>query len=219
MLRRMGLWSYFFFATSSLFVILDPIAVIPTFLAMTPHDSPAERIRMARIASLVTAGVLLLFTWLGRPIFHILGITLPAFQIAGSVVLFLVALEMVRAQRTRVHATAEEADAGLAKADVAITPLAVPMLAGPGTISTAVLLREQAHGVLEQAALAVSILLVSLATYMIFRVSAHGARWLTPIAMRLTTRIMGLLLAAVAVQFLLNALVDLKALSPLAAPS
>jgi multiple antibiotic resistance protein len=217
-LRRVDLWSYFLLATSSLFVILDPIAVIPTFLAMTPHDRPADRIRMAWIASLVTAGVLLLFTWLGRPIFRLLGITLPAFQIAGSVVLFLVALDMLRAQRSRVQTTSEEADAGLAKTDVAITPLAVPMLAGPGTITTSILLREQARDVTQQAALAVSILLVSLATYLIFRLSAYGARWLTPIAMRLTTRIMGLLLAAVAVQFFLNALMDLNALRRVAPP-
>src|SRR6266496_4125488 len=94
-------------AFGSLFVIVDPIAVIPGFLAITP---------------------------LGRWIFHFLGITLPAFQIAGSIILLLVALDMLRGQRSRVQETQEETEAAAQKLDVAITPLAIPMLAGPGAI-------------------------------------------------------------------------------------
>ena len=96
------------------------------------------------------------------------------------------------------------------KDDIAITPLAVPMLAGPGAISTAILLRDQANDWQKQIALCVCILMVSLLTFLIFRLSVHGLRWLSPIAMKVTTRIMGLLLAAVAIQFTLNALKDLK---------
>src|SRR5438445_82857 len=88
--------------------------------------------------------------------------------------------------------------------------MAVPMLAGPGAISTAVLLRNQADTWEKQVALCGAIIAVSSATYVIFRISAEGTRWLNPIAMKITTRIMGLLLAAVAVQFILNALKELK---------
>jgi len=110
-------------AFSSLFVIVDPIAVIPGFLAITPSDSPAQRERMARLASFVMAGVLLAFALLGKWIFQFLGITLPAFQIAGSVILLLVALDMLKAQRSRVQETREETEAGAQKLDIAITPL------------------------------------------------------------------------------------------------
>ena len=196
-------------AFSSLFVIVDPIAVVPAFLGMTPTDTPAQRERMARLASLVMAGVLLTFALTGQLIFKLLGITLAAFQIAGSIVLLLVALDMLRAQRSRVRETPEEQEAATHKDDVAVTPLAIPMLSGPGAISTVVLLRGQAEGLAKTIALCGCIAGVCAASYLILRLSSKGARWLNPIAMKITTRIMGLLLAAVACQFMINALKDL----------
>jgi len=190
-----------------LFVIVDPIATVPAFLAMTPNDTPAQRVRMARIACGVMTLILALFAWLGQPIFRLLGITLPAFQMAGSIVLLTVALDMLRAKRSPVHETSEETDAGTAKDDIAVTPLAVPMLAGPGAITTAILLQSQAgSSIAKQIVLLISILLVSSVSYLIFRLSAHGARWLSPIVLRIVTRVMGLLLAAVAIQFAFDAL-------------
>ena len=197
-------------AFGSIFVIVDPIAVVPSFLAITPGDTPAQRERMARWACFIMAGVLLAFALLGKWIFMFLGITLPAFQIAGSIVLMLVALDMLRAQRSRVQETREETEAGAHKVDIAITPLAIPMLAGPGAISTVILLHNQAQNVAQNVALCGCILGVAAATYVILRLSATGARWLNPIAMKITTRIMGLLLAAVASQFMINALRELK---------
>lgn len=206
----MSLPEYVLLAFSSLFVIVDPIAVIPTFIAMTPSDSPAERTRMAKIASFVVAGVLLGFAYAGQWIFKLLGITLPAFQMAASIVLLLVALDMLRAQRSRVQETSEETAAGVEKTDIAVTPLAIPMLAGPGAISTVILLQSEAKTVWHNLALCGCILLVALATYLILRVAAHGTKWLNPIALRIGTRIMGLLLAAIAVQFMLNAIKAIK---------
>jgi multiple antibiotic resistance protein len=98
----MTLAEYSFLAASSLFVIVDPIATAPAFLAMTMDNTPAERSQMARLACATMAGVLLLFAVAGTGIFRFLGITLPAFQMAGSVILLLVALDMLRAQRARV---------------------------------------------------------------------------------------------------------------------
>jgi multiple antibiotic resistance protein len=206
----MGLLEFTLFAVSSLFVIVDPIAVVPAFLAMTPHDAPVQRRRMARLAAAVMAGVLLAFALAGRWIFRLFGITIPALQVAASIVLLLIALDMLRAQRSRVRETEEETEAGAAKDDIAITPLAIPMLSGPGAISTTFLLRNQASDWLQVLALCGSICIVSAATWLILRFSAEGSRWVSPIAMRITTRIMGLLLAAVAMQFLLNALKEVK---------
>ncbi len=207
----MTLPNYILLAASSLFVIVDPLATVPAFLAMTPNDTPAQRIRMARLACCVAAGVLLGFSIAGNWIFRYLGITMPAFQLAASIVLLLVALDMLRAQRSRVQETSEETAAGVEKTDIAIAPLAIPMLAGPGAISTAILLQGQATSMPENpklyvAALYGCILAVCFASYLVLRISARGARWLSPIAMNITVRVMGLLLAAVAIQFMLNAI-------------
>ncbi len=206
----MSMIEYIILAFSSLFVIIDPIAVLPVFLAMTPRDTAAQRARMAGLACFVVAGVLLFFSLTGQWIFRLMGVTLEAFQVAGSIVLLLVSLDMLRAQRSRVQGTAEEADAGTEKDDVAITPLAVPMLAGPGAITTSILLKNQADGVGQMVALCGCIVAVSFVCYLMFRVAVWRAHWLNPIAMKITTRIMGLLLAALAIQFMIDAVAKLK---------
>ena len=206
----MSFSEYIFLAASSLFVIVDPLAAVPAFLAMTPTDTPEQRIKMARLACCVAAGVLLAFAIAGKWIFKFLGITMPAFQLAASVVLLLIALDMLRAQRSRVQETSEETAAGAEKTDIAITPLAIPMLSGPGAISTAIMLHNQAAGMSQRVALYLCIGAVCLASYLILRLSARSARWISPIAMSITVRIMGLLLAAIAIQFTLNALRQLN---------
>ena len=207
----MSLVEYGSLAVTSLFVIMDPIALVPAFLAMTGTDTPQDRIRMARLACFVSAGVLVFFVVTGQQLFKFLGITFPAFRIAGGILLITIALDMLRARRSPVQETAEETDAAAAKEDIAITPLAVPMLAGPGAISTAILLQSKAATVAHTSVLIVAIVAVCLASYIILRWASQGARWISPIAMKITTRIMGLLLAAVAVQFILDAIVEEKA--------
>jgi len=202
----LNLPEYILLAASSLFVIVDPLATVPAFLAMTPNDTTEQRTRMARLACCVAAGVLLLFSIAGTLVFKVMGITMPAFQIAASIVLLLVALDMLRAQRSRVQETHEETRAGAEKTDIAVTPLAIPMLSGPGAISTTIVLQNEAKNLAEHVALYGCIAVVMLASYFILRVAARGAKWLNPIAMSIAIRIMGLLLAAVAIQFMLNAI-------------
>ena len=197
-------------AAGSMFVIVDPVATVPSFLAMTPTDTFEQRAKMARLACVVATIVLLIFAIAGKYIFRFLGITMPAFQIAASIVLLIVALDMLRAQRSRVQETNEETVAGAEKTDIAITPLAIPMLAGPGAISTAILLQNQARGVVQHIALYVVIGGVMFASYLILRFASHGTRFLNPIAMKIISRVMGLLLAAVAIQFMLKAIKELR---------
>lgn len=201
-----SLSEYTLLAASSLFVIADPLATAPVFLAMTPNDTREQRLRTARLACLTMAVVLLVFAFAGTTLFKIFGITMPAFQIAASIILLIIALDMLRVQRSRVQQTREEAEAGVEKTNIAITPLAIPMLAGPGAISTTILLQNQATNIPEHIALYACILAVSLASYLTFWLAVRGARWLNPIAMSIAIRIMGLLLAAIAVQFMLNAI-------------
>src|SRR5438093_3218960 len=201
----MTLSEYILLAASSLFVIVDPFAVVPAFLAMTPTDAPEQRIRMARLACCVMAGVLIVFAVAGKWIFKFLGITMPAFQLAASIVLLLVALDMLRAQRSRVQETSEETAAGVVKTDIAVAPLAIPMLAGPGAISTAILLENRSENVSQRAALYLCIFAGSLASYLLFRVAARSARWLTPIALTITVRILRLLLPTSPIRSMLTA--------------
>jgi len=154
-------------AVSTLFVIVDPVASLPAFLSMTANDPVERQIRTARLACGVATGILFVFAVLGTFIFQILGITMPAFQLAASVILLLVALDMLRAQRSRIQETREETDAGAAKDDIAVTPLAVPMLAGPGAISTTILLHSEAKGWIDQLLLYGAIIAVMVASYAI----------------------------------------------------
>ena len=207
----MSLSEYILLAASSLFVIVDPLAAVPAFLAMTPNDTPEQRLRTAKVACCTLAVVLLVFSVAGTVIFKIFSITMPAFEIAASIVLLLIALDMLRVQRSRLQETHEEKQAGTEKDDIAVTPLAIPMLAGPGAISTTIVLQNEAHTIPQRAALYVCIVAVAVASYLIFRLAVRGARWLNPIAMSIAIRIMGLLLAAIAVQFMLNAFIQFHA--------
>lgn len=197
---------YAVLAFSSLFVIVDPIATVPAFLAMTARYTLGQRLRMARVACLAAVLILSGFALTGQWLFSLLGITLAAVQVAGALVLLLVALDMLRAQRSPVQETAAETAEGAAKEDIAITPLAVPMLAGPAAISTTILLDAQAPSWLYRGILLSCVGLVGLASYGILALGASGAKWMSPLAEKIITRLMGLLLAALAVQFLFNGL-------------
>jgi multiple antibiotic resistance protein len=202
----MTLGEYSLLAVTSIFVTLDPIAVVPAFIAMTPNDSPPAKLRMARLACWVAAGVLMLFAEAGNAIFKVMGITLPAFQLAGSILLLRIALDMLYARRSPTQETDEEVAAGAAKDDIAITPLGVPMLAGPGAISTVLILLDQARGIDQIAVLFSSIALICFVSYWVFWLAVRGTHYLKPLALKLVTRLFGLLLASMAVQFFFNAL-------------
>lgn len=192
----------------SLFVIVDPITVIPAFLAMTGRDSRQEQVRMARIASIATFVVLLIFSLAGQWLLKAFGITMPAFQIAGGIVLLIVALDMLQARRTAIKETPEEQAEGVSKADIAVTPLAVPMLAGPGAMTAVVLLSGQAASPLHYGIVAFSILLVSVIVFLVLRLAIFQSWILSPITLKILARLMGLLLAAIAVQFVLDGIGD-----------
>lgn len=202
----MSLTEYSMLALSSMFVIVDPIAAVPTFLAITPTDSASSRVHTAAMACATAAIVLTVFGLVGQHLFRLLGITMPAFQIAGGIVLLMVAMDMLRARRTETRETPAETAEGASKADVAITPLAIPMLAGPGACSTVLLLQAKAESVEMSISLYASVLLVCFASFIIFWLAAKQAKRMSPIAMRITTRLMGLLLAAIAMQFILSGL-------------
>ena len=197
---------YAFLTFGSLFAIVDPFAAIPPFLAMTASDTAAQRRRMARTACITCAGVMSVFALLGPAIFRLFGITLQAFQIAGGLVLLLSSLDMLRAQKSALKETPEEFAEGLSKDDIAITPLAVPILAGPGAITTSIVLAGRATTVLHKLIFFTLIAAVALISYWTLRLAADSAKKLSPTLLNIVTRLMGLLLAAIGVQFILSGL-------------
>jgi multiple antibiotic resistance protein len=194
----------------SLFVIVDPVGAIPTFLAMTARDKTAARVQMARLASIVTFFVLVTFSFGGKWILGAFGVSISAFEIAGGIILLKVALDMLQARQTALKETPEEQEEGKDKDDVAITPLAVPMLAGPGAITAVVLLSAQTTSLQHHAIVAANIFLVSLLSFIILRFAAVRASILSAITLKIITRLMGLLLAAIAVQFILNGMTGVR---------
>ena len=189
---------------TSIFFIVDPFAVIPSFLAMTVRDSPAQRRVLARRGAWTCAITLTLFALGGSMIFTIFGITIGAFKIAGGVLMGLNALDMVQARRSQQRETAVETAEGIQKDDIGILPLGVPMLAGPGAISTVMVLALGAKTLAATVAVYVSIVVTSLLTYFVLSAASLVERRLGQTGMRILTRLMGLVLLAIAVQFILD---------------
>jgi multiple antibiotic resistance protein len=188
--------------TSVLFIV-DPVAAIPTYLVITQQESPLERRRTARRACIAMTVLLVVFAASGTALFQAFGITLPAFRTAGGLILWFVAMDMLHGER-RTQEGRDEVYEGQIKEDVALTPLAIPMLAGPGAISTAIVVAGQARGAVQTAVVYASIVLTGFISYLSLRLGEPLLGRLGKTGIRVVTRIMGLILAAVAVQFVLS---------------
>jgi len=189
---------------TSVFFIVDPFAVIPTFLAMTYRDSPPQRRVLARRGAWMCAITLIAFALAGSMIFKIFGITIGAFKIAGGILIGLNALDMVQARQSTQRETPVEKAEGIQKDDIGIMPLGVPMLAGPGAISTVMVLALGAKTPATVGAVYVSIALTAVLTYYVLSAATLVERRLGQTGMRILTRLMGLVLCAIAVQFILD---------------
>jgi len=189
--------------TSVLFIV-DPFAVVPTFLAMTERDTPAQRRILARRGAWTCAVTLIAFAVGGSLIFEIFGITIGAFKIAGGVLMGLNALDMVQGRRSQQRETPAEKAEGIQKEDIGIIPLGVPMLAGPGAISTVMVLALGSKGLVLTAAVYVSIVLTALLSFYVLAAASLVERRLGQTGMRILTRLMGLVLCAIAVQFIID---------------
>jgi len=188
----------------SLFAIINPFSTVPAFLSITPGDSERERLKMARMACTVAAIIMLVLAIIGQWLFTLLGITLPALQIAGGVILFTIGFDMLRAPDLQTRLNPEESAMARDKEDVAITPLAIPLLCGPGAISTVIVLQTQSEGWLQNIFLLLSVPIVYLGCFLVLSLGVTGGQWLTPIVLRILKRLMGLLFVIIAAQFVIN---------------
>ena len=209
LLERSAYVRFSVLALSSIFFLVDPFAALPTFLAVTEGDDAARRRQTAWKASLTTLVVLSAFALAGQYIFRMFGITLPAFEIAGGIILLLIGLDMLAAKRSPTQESTEEAKEAQAKEDAGIVPLGIPMLAGPGAITSVMVLVGQAQTRWQMVSILSAILITAAICYLVLGNSDRVARALGDTGVRILVRIMGLLLVALAVQYFVNGLVDL----------
>jgi multiple antibiotic resistance protein len=196
-------------ALSSIFFLVDPFAALPTFLAVTAGADAQRRRKMAWKASVTAMVVLSAFAVAGQYIFRMFGITLPAFEIAGGVILLLIGLDMLEAKRSLTQESHEEAAEAALKEDAGIVPLGIPMLAGPGAITSVMVLVGQAQTKWQMVAILASIFITAAICYLVLGNSDRVARALGETGVRILVRIMGLLLVALAVQYFVNGMADL----------
>jgi multiple antibiotic resistance protein len=188
----------------TLFVVIDPVGMAPLFVALTPGADTAHRRGVALRACLIGAGLLTLFGLLGEVVLGFVGISMPAFRIAGGLLLFLTALDMLFERRTK-----RRGDQKARADDPSVFPLATPLIAGPGSIATMILLTTRqgadwgwiaaVHGVM---------LIVVGASFLLMLAAGPIERLLGPTGINVVTRLLGMLLAALSVQFVLDGLAD-----------
>lgn len=198
--------SYGVVAFSAIFFVVDPIAVVPVFITITEGDSEQKRRAMAWRACVITAAILLTFMVGGGLIFQLFGLTLAAFKIAGGILLLLTSLDMLQSKASSTKATEGEIAEGAGKDDIAVVPLAMPLLSGPGSIATVTMLTAQSTRLWEIVPIVVSIVLTAFISYLVLRAAPFVDRALGKSGQAIVARIMGLLLAAIAVQFVLSGL-------------
>ena len=196
-------------ALSSIFFLVDPFAAIGTFLAITASLDAPRRKLMARKASITCFIVLTTFALVGKFIFRMFGITLPAFEIAGGLILLLIGLDMLQAKRSATQEASGDAEEATEKEDVGIVPLGIPMLAGPGAISSVMVLVGQAAKLWEVATIVCVIAFTAWISYWVLASADRVRKFMCETGIRILVRIMGLLLVALAVQFFVNGLTDL----------
>jgi multiple antibiotic resistance protein len=196
-------------ALSSIFFLVDPFAALPTFLAVTEGQSAAKRVRTARKASLTALVILSSFAVAGRLIFRLFGITIPAFEIAGGIILLLIGLDMLQAKRSATQESSGDAEEAATKDDAGIVPMGIPMLAGPGAITSVMVLVGQVQTAWQMGAILGAIAVTAAGCFLVLGSAARVARVLGDTGIRILVRIMGLLLVALAVQYFVNGLVDL----------
>lgn len=199
-----SLLSYALVSFGLVFSIVDPFAAVPVFLALTGTQPRAIQARTALRASATCCAVLVAFGVAGNFIFSFFGITLPAFKIAGGILLFGVGLEMMRARRSDTRGTNEEAIEAETKDDVGVVPMGLPLLSGPGAIATVMVLVGKARDIPQRISLFLIIVLVSAICFLTLRSASMVARVLGKTGMNIIGRVMGLILAAVAMQFVLD---------------
>jgi len=200
--------SFTLVSISALFFVVDPIGLAPIFLTLTRGYSRERKVATAKKACLVFLGVLTVFTIGGGLIFQLLGVSLGAFKIAGGILLLLTAIDMLRSKPPDTRTTGPELGEAAEKDDVAVVPLGMPLLAGPGSIATVIVLAGRAEKPWYILAILFAVVFTCVATFLVLRAANLVDRFLGVSGRSILERVMGLLLAAIAVQFIVGGVRD-----------
>lgn len=194
----------FFALFVSIFAIVNPVGTIPTFVALTANYTRLERRRVITKAVLVAAGVLLMFGLAGEIIFSVFSITIPAFRIAGGILIFKVAFDMLQGERPKADSTDQEIADALERENIGITPLGVPLLTGPGAITTVMILVANHGAAADRLLIYAAVLIVFAVAFILLLFGERLFQFMGRSGLQVFTRVMGLILAAIAVQFILT---------------
>ena len=197
-------WEFALSTIISLFAIINPMGAVPNYAALTQGYSTSERRRVVKKAVIVALIVLIIFTLIGRFIFEFLNITVDSFRVAGGVVLFIIAMDMVRGNTPHAKLNPKEKDFHLEREQVGVVPLGIPLLAGPGSITTVMIIVSDgpANKMVSILIVTVVIMIVLTSAYMVLRNSDIIFKRIGRTGTKIFSRIMGLMLGAIAVQFI-----------------
>jgi multiple antibiotic resistance protein len=197
-----------------IFAIIDPFGYVPIFLTMTANDSEERRREMLKRACVTAFGVLAVSTFLGDHILRFFGIGIPALQISGGLLLLVISFEMLKVIPVVEKLTPNEEIEGREKEDISIIPLAIPMLSGPASIASVVVLTSQAgqesEGWMLYSAILFSVAITLVFTYLVLRSAGKLFKFIGVTGLNIITRVMGLLLCAMAIQFIINGYLAVK---------
>lgn len=189
-----------------LIAIVNPVGAIPLFISMTADETPKERQTTINLVAIGVISILLVSLFFGEALLQFFGITIDSFRVGGGILILLMAISMLHGKTSPARQTKEEADESEQKESVAIVPLAMPLLAGPGAISTVILAAHKSTSVPHYLIVAVGIVLLGLIIWGLLRLSPWITRHSSTTSINIFTRIMGLILAAIAVEFIANGL-------------
>jgi len=202
-------WNEYLQLSAGLVSVVNPIGAIPTFIALTNNRSPAERKRIAYVCAFSVAMVLLISLLAGEPILYFLGISLASFRVAGGILILLMGISMLYASHDRSRHTPEERAESYEKESVAVVPLAIPLLSGPGAISTTIVYAHSQHSLPHYLLVIAVILSVSSIVLAALLSAPKIADVMGHTGMNVVTRVMGLILASIAVEFIAKGLITL----------
>jgi len=197
-------FSYGLLCFTSLFTLINPIGMLPAYLSLTQGITRKERTNINRKGILTAGIVLMIFSFIGDSIFSFYGITINAFRIVGGFIFFRIGLNMLESKVSRMKATPKEEEEAHQKEVFAFTPFAIPMIAGPGSITSAMILSANSQNNMDKLVFITILIFTLLITYLIFQTSGRISKFLGIIGLRILQRIMGLLLMVIAVQFIID---------------
>ena len=189
-----------------LIAIINPIGAIPIFMSLTSHMPVLEREQVAKTAPIAVCLILLIAMVLGEMILGFFGITISSFRVAGGILILFMAMAMMNGKTSLAKQTPEEAEESEHKDSITVVPLAIPLLAGPGAISTIILYAHKGDGIAHLLVISVIIFILSAILFACFKSVRYIGKYLSNTGVNVFTRIMGLILAAVAIEFLANGL-------------